>query len=73
MEEKETLIYENELKKERIKEDVKTHGILFNFKDEKGNLKTGIIRKGQWKDDLFKDNWLPESWCKMTRRERRHL
>lgn len=52
--------------------DVKTHGIIFNFKDDSGNIKTGIIRKGKFEPDTFKGSWLP-NYRKMTRKERRSL
>lgn len=52
--------------------DVKTHGIIFNFQDEQGKLKTGIIRKGQFDPTVFKNGWLP-NYRKMTRKERRTL
>ena len=58
--------------KQQLINDVNSHGIIFNFKDAKGNLKTGIIRKGQYKEGLFKGEWLP-NYRRMTRKERRTL
>jgi hypothetical protein len=57
---------------EQLIKDVNSHGILFNFKDAEGKIKTGIIRKGQYHDGLFKNGFVPK-YRKMTRKERRHL
>jgi hypothetical protein len=55
-----------------IKKDVATHGVIFNFKTPLGKVKTGIIRKGQWKEGIFLNGFLPQ-YRKLTRKERRHL
>jgi hypothetical protein len=57
---------------EQLKEDVKTHGILFNFKD-KGELKTGIVRKGAEIPSSILDGSFVPMYRKMTRKERRTL
>lgn len=57
---------------ERLIDDVNSHGILFNFKDG-DKLKTGIIRKGEYHEGIFKNGMIPATWRKMTRKERRSL
>ena len=57
---------------EKLKEDVKHFGVMFNFKDGE-KLRTAIIRKGQWNDNIFKNGFVPEQWSRLTRKQRRHL
>lgn len=59
------------LRLEQLIKDCETHGIIFNFKD-KDKVKTGIIRKGQYKDGIFLNGFVPE-YRRLTRKERRHL
>jgi hypothetical protein len=52
--------------------DCETHGIIFNFKDKNEKMKTGIIRKGQYKEGMFLNGFIPV-YRKLTRKERRTL
>lgn len=72
MNEQKTKQTAHDIKLEKIKADVETHGILFNFK-EGNKLRTGIIRKGEYTEGIFKNGWLPDSWAKMNRQQRKKL
>lgn len=57
---------------QQLESDCKTHGIIFNFINEEGETKTGIVRKGEYKEGLFLNGFIP-NYRRMTRRERRTL
>lgn len=71
MNEFERLKQERDEKMDQLIEDCKNHGIIFNFY-QNGKLKTGIIRKGKYKDGLFTNGFVP-NYRKLTRKERRTL
>jgi hypothetical protein len=66
-----SVLHDQELKE--IISACESYGIIFNFKNEHGHIKTGIIRRHGYYESIFSNNWLPEKWRKMTREERRKL
>lgn len=57
---------------DKLIEDCKNHGIIFNFRTKDGIAKTGIVRKGEYREGLFLNGFIPNYRC-LTRKERRHL
>lgn len=57
---------------QQLENDCKNYGIIFNFVNEDGETKTGIVRKGQYKEGLFLNGFIP-NYRRMTRKERRTL